>query len=70
MAGCPPSQPRQQFMGTTAAAYAGANSCRMGAMQANHLYTTGDPQLIQEQLINMPGNPNFPQPGKTASSLP
>jgi hypothetical protein len=38
----------------------------MGAMQANHLYSATDPQLLQEQLINMPVSgmhAAFPQQG-------
>ena len=65
MAGYPPSQPRQTFMGT---AYTGANSCRM---QANHLYASSDPQLLQEQLISMPVSGvhgPFPQQGKASTS--
>ncbi|XP_070196183.1 zinc finger protein GLIS3-like [Littorina saxatilis] len=57
MAGFNPSQHRQAFMG---AAYTGANSCRMGAMQANHLYASTDAQLLQE--LNGVHGP-FPQQG-------
>nr|KAG5698350.1 hypothetical protein BaRGS_010936 [Batillaria attramentaria] len=53
------SNPRQPFMG----AYAGANSCRMGAMQAQRMMYS---QSLEEQLINMPVDGvhgTFPQPG-------
>ncbi|XP_076440330.1 uncharacterized protein LOC143279901 [Babylonia areolata] len=70
MAGAPPAPGRQVIGGGggVGGMYGGANSCRMGAMQASSLYASTHPHLLPDQFCDG-GQPPFPQPGYDPSSM-